>query len=241
MTEPVNPSVAEAVAQVRDQLAAGRPCVVLSTPVGAGKSAILNALLSEPALLSSGRWVKHSIAELDQLHSDLDRGDGVLVTYDPTNYASPGRPDATTVPQTSTASSADTPDLPDASVGISLPAGLSVAFDLGRRTERDESESVMFLHEEAHALRWELTPYEDFLARLQQELLCLVNRLRMVLRFRLMYILSGLSHIPDAINVVLLLLAAVRCYGRRTETSDYTPPVLTSILVVTGRLPACVS
>jgi hypothetical protein len=58
--------------------------------------------------------------------------------------------------------------------------------------------------------------------------------MRMVLRLRLIYILSGLSRIPEAVNFVLLLLAAARCYGRRTEPSAYILPVLASMSVVVG-------
>ncbi|HYB14001.1 MAG TPA: hypothetical protein VEF71_00795, partial [Streptosporangiaceae bacterium] len=62
MAEVTHPSVAETVAQIREQLAAGTPCIVLSAPAGAGKSAILKALLRDPALPSSGRSVKRGIA-----------------------------------------------------------------------------------------------------------------------------------------------------------------------------------
>jgi hypothetical protein len=235
LTELVNPSVAEAVAQVRDQLAAGTSCIVLSTPVGAGKSAILNALLSEPALLSSGRSVKRSIAELDQLHSDLDHGDGRIVICDAdyvSSYVLSGRSDAAMAPTTSIVSSADTADHPWSSV-VGSPAGSQlIPLDAGRRTPGDVGASVVCRPESHNVSSW-LTFNEYLFPRLRRELLRLVNRLRIVLRLTLICVLSGLPRIPDAINFVLLLLAAVRCYGRRTEPS-YLLPFLTSMSVVVG-------
>lgn len=72
------------------------------------------------------------------------------------------------------------------------------------------------------------------LSRLRRELLSLVSRLRIILRCRIIRVLSGLSRFTDAINFVLLLLAASRCYGRRSEPSDYTLPVFTPMSVVIG-------
>jgi hypothetical protein len=233
LTELVGPLVTEAVAQVRDQLAVGRPCVVLSVPTGAGKTAILKALLSEPALLSSGRSVKRSIAELDQLHSDLDRGDGALVVVDADYYAASSRSDAATAPTTSIASSADTADNPLWSAVSSLFTSQLIPLDAGQRTPGDVGASVMFGPESHNVSSW-LALNENLFPRLRRELLRLVNLLRIVLRLTLIRVLSGLPRIPDAINLVLLLLAAVRGYGRRTEPSDYFLPVLTSMSVVIG-------
>ena len=86
----------------------------------------------------------------------------------------------------------------------------------------------------SHAVFLSLTFDEYIFARLRQELLRLASRIRVVLRLRLISILSGLCRISEVINFVLLLLAAARCYGRRTEPSDYTLPVLTSKSVVIG-------
>jgi hypothetical protein len=100
---------------------------------------------------------------------------------------------------------------------------------------------VVICSPESHNVSSWLTFDENIFAHLRQELLRLVSRIRIVLRLRLIYVLSGLFRIPDTVNFVLRLLAAARCYGRRAEPSDYTLPVLTSIPVVTGRLPACIN
>jgi hypothetical protein len=198
------------------------------------KSAIIKALLREPDLLPSRRSVKRSMAELDQLHSDLeDRGDGRIVNVDPAGYTSPGRSDAATTTTTSAAASTDTADHPLWSAVGPLSAGPPVLLDPGRRIPRDAGESVMCSPESHNISSW-LTFDDNIFAHLRQELLRLVSRLRIVIRLRLIFVLSGLSRIPNAVNFVLLLLAAVRCYGRRTEPSDYTLPVLTSMSVVTG-------
>lgn len=231
MTELADPLVADAVARIRDQLATGTPCIVLSGHGGVGKSAIIKALLREPDLLSSRRSVKRGIAELDQLHSDLeeDRGDGRLIIYDPAGeVCAEYLIQAKTT--TTVAASADAADHPWSSAVGSLSAG---SLDPGQRTPRDAYEFLMF-GPGSHAVFLSLTFDEYLFARLRQELLRLVNRIRMVLRLRLIYIMSGLSRIPEAVNFVLLLLAAARCYGRRTEPSDYTLPVLTSMSVVIG-------
>jgi hypothetical protein len=241
MTECVDPLVAEAVARIRDQLATGTSCILLNGHGGATKSTIIKILLSEPDFPPSRRAAQHGIDELDTLHGHLDRGDGLLLVYDPMVYS--GRPDALPALTVSIASPADAADHPWSCVSGSLPAGQLIPFELPdaeRRTSSDMDESAMGVPE-AHNVSSCLTFDERLSARLRQELLRLVNRMRMVLRLRLIYILSGLSRIPDAINFVLLLLAAARCYGRRTEPSAYTLPVLTSMSVVTGRLPARVS
>jgi hypothetical protein len=112
LTELADPLVADAVAQIRDHLAAGTPCIVLSAPAGAGKSAILSALFTERTVQSSGRSVKRRIAELDQLHSDLERSDGWGLIYESAEYVSPARPNAVTVPTASIALSPKATDLP---------------------------------------------------------------------------------------------------------------------------------
>ena len=210
---PLSPLAEDAVAQIRERLASGAPCILLKGEGSVGKSAIIGALLGDPALLSSGRSVKRSMSELDRLHSDLeeDRGDDRIVLYDPGACdAYFNSLEAVAVPTPSVAATADAADHPwSSTVGIlSDPA--------------------------AHNVSSSLTFDEYVSARLRQELLRLVNRIRMVLRLRLIYILSGLCRIPEAVNFVLLLLAAARCYGRRTEPSAYTLPVLASMSVVIG-------
>ena len=210
-TELTSPLTAEAVAQIREQLASGTPCIVLRGEGGVGKSAIISALLSDPDWLSSRPSTKRSIAELDQLHSDLDRGDGRIVLYDPAaSDAYFNSIEAVAVRTPSVVASADAADHPWSSAVGSLSGP------------------------EAHNISWSLTFDEYSSARLRRELLRFVNRMRMVLRLRLIYILSGLCRIPEAVNFVLLLLAAARCYGRRTEPSAYTLPVLASMSVVIG-------
>jgi hypothetical protein len=228
LTESTDPFVAETVAQIRDQLTAGTPHMVLNIPAGAGKTAIINALLREPALLSSGRSVKRSIAELDQLHSSLERCERIVVIYDPVHAS--GRASVVTAPTTAIASPADAADHPWSSVVGS--------FDAGRRTPHDAGEPVMFGPPESLNTSPSLTFDEYILACLRQQLLRLVHHLRIVMRLRLICVLSRLSRIPDLVNFVLLLLAAARCYGHRTDPSDHALPVPTSISVVTGRLPA---
>lgn len=239
LTELASPSVVNAVARIRDQPAAETSLLALSCP--RVESTFVTVLLAGQVVVSSGRSVKRSIAELDQLHSNLDRRDRVVVIYDPVDAYS-GRPSVVTAPTTSIASPADAADHPWSSAIASLPAGQLIPFeslDAGRRTPRDAGESVMFGPKPQRASP-SLTFDEYLFARLRQQLLRLINRMRIALRLRLIYVLSRLSRIPEEINFVLLLLAAARCYGRRTEPSDYTLPVLTSMSVVTGRLPACV-
>jgi hypothetical protein len=127
-------------------------------------------------------------------------------------------------------------------IDLSLASGGSLfAVHLGspcseRYSQHDASEAFTFAPELNTAnsslrLAW-FSKY--VLARLWQELIQLFSRMRMILRLRLIYVLGGLSQFSDAINFVLLLLAAARCYGRRSEPSDYTLPVLTPKSVVIG-------
>lgn len=82
---------------------------------------------------------------------------------------------------------------------------------------------------------------EGLLSHLRRDLLRFIGGIRAALRLMLIRVLNALARCPDTIKAVLVLLAATRCYGRRTEPSDYILPVLTSMSAVTGRLPACVS
>jgi hypothetical protein len=234
LTELVaSPAVAETVARIRDHLASGTPCMVLSVPAGAGKTAILNALLSEPALLSSGRSVKHDIAELDQLHSNLERCDRLVVICDPFDAYS-GYPSVVPAPTASIASPADVADHPWSSMVGSPPSSQLIPIDRARYPHG-------LLHERQYRASFAVAIDETLLSRLRQDLLRLIDGVRAILRLMLIRVLSALSHSPDAINVALVLLASSRCFGHRTDPSDYTLPVLTSMSVVTGRLPACVS
>jgi hypothetical protein len=212
MTEFAFSARAEAVAQIREQLAAGAPCILISGHGGVGKSAILKALLREPDLLFSRRSVKRGVAELDRLQSDLeeDRGDGHIIVYDPAGEVSTEYAIQIKAPTASVAAPADAAKHPWSPAVGSLSGA------------------------EAHNVSSSLTFDEYLAAHLRQELLRLVNRMRMVLRLRLIYILSGLCRIPETVNFVLLLLAATRCYGRRTEPSACTLPVLASMSVVIG-------
>jgi hypothetical protein len=235
LTELAGPLVPDEELELRDRLTAGAPYVVVSIPTGAGKSAVLGALLSDPALPSSGRTAKRSMAELNQLHSNLDRCDRVVVIYDPVDAYS-GRSSVVTAPTTSIASPADAADHPWSSTIGSLFADQLGSSCSGRYRQHDAGEAFTFAPElntanSSPRLAW-FSKY--VLACLWQELLRLFNRMRMILRLRLIYVLTGLSRIPEAINFVLLLLAAARFYRRRTEPSDYTLPVLTSMSVVIG-------
>jgi hypothetical protein len=80
--------------------------------------------------------------------------------------------------------------------------------------------------------------YRNLISDLRRRLIRLVDRIRAVLHLMLIRVLSALSRCPDFISAVLVLLAASRCFGCRTEPDDYVLPVLTSMSVVTGRLPA---
>lgn len=232
MTDPASPSIAEAVAQIRDQLAAGTPCIMLRADICLVKLTILNMLLGEQILSSPGRSVKRSIAELDDLLGDLERADGLAFIYDPVAEVSGGRSSVVRVVTTSVTPSADSADLWSSAVG-SLSARPLVLLDPGGRSPPDAGDAVM-VAPESHAASSCLTFYEFVFARLRQELLRLVSRMRIVLRLRLLCLLSGLSGIPDAISFVLLLLAVARCYGHRTEPSDYALPVFTSMSIVIG-------
>ena len=75
---------------------------------------------------------------------------------------------------------------------------------------------------------------QAFLLHYRQSLLRLVNGIRAILRLMLIRVLSALARCPDTINAILVLLAASRCFGYRTEPGDCAPPVFTSKSVVIG-------
>jgi hypothetical protein len=133
LTELADLIDAETVAQIREQSAAGTARVKLIRIADADMSAIPWELLSDPDFLSSGRAVKHSIAELDQLHSDLDRGDDRIVLYDPVACdAYFNSLEAMAAPTPSVAATADAADHPwSSTVGmLSDPAAHNVSSSL---------------------------------------------------------------------------------------------------------------
>lgn len=117
--------------------------------------ALADGASDEAAYLTA---LRHNIALMDQLRSDLDRGDGILVLVDGS-------------------------DIGDTAI-----------------------------------------------------LRRLIDGIRAILRLVLIRVLSGLSRCPDTINAILVLLAASRRYGLRSEPSDYTLPVLTPKSVVIGEV-----
>lgn len=68
----------------------------------------------------------------------------------------------------------------------------------------------------------------------RHDLIRLIYGVRSILRLILIRVLSALSRCPGGISAVLVLLAASRCFGYRTEPGDCAPPVLTSKSVVIG-------
>lgn len=232
MTEVIEPAIAETPAQIRDHIRSGTPFILPYDPADADKSGLWNSMLSEPTSQSSGRRVRFGAAELDQFYNALESAESIVVLFDPIADVSASRPNEVAA-LTPIASSAGTADHPWLSAVGSLFAGRLILPDAGRRTPGDARKSVRFtacLHNVSSWLAFD----ELLFPRLRQELLRLVSRLRIVMRLRLIYILSGLSSIPEAINFILLLLAVARCYGRRTEPSDYILPALTSMSVVIG-------
>ena len=234
MTEVIEPAIAETPAQIRDHIRSGTPFILPYDPADADKSGYRGtAMLSEPSLLSSGRRVRFGAAELDQFYNALESAEMVS-----SSYSTPLLTSLLVVPTRRRHLPQSHPQLvPLIILGRLRSARYSLVRlilpDAGRHTPGDAGKSVRFtayLHNVSSSLAFD----ELLFPRLRQELLRLVSRLRIVMRLRLIYILSGLSRIPDAINFVLLLLAAARCYGRRTEPSDYTLPVLTSMSVVIG-------
>jgi hypothetical protein len=117
---------------------------------------------------------------------------------------------------------------------VSLPpSGQLIPLDRGRRTQLDADEPVVFIPD------WRLSGFvlaiEAVLLRYSRRgLLYLIYGIRMILYLRLVRVLSGLFGRPDAISLVLRLLAASRCFGYRTDSGDYVPPFLTSMSVVIG-------
>jgi hypothetical protein len=116
---------------------------------------------------------------------------------------------------------------------ITLFSGQTNPLEPGRRTQHDAGGSTVFAAK-LHVDHSSSIINKSALLRLIQELLNFFNRIRIILRCRLVRVLSGFSRISAAINFVLLLLAAARHYGRRSEPSDHTLPVLTSMSVVIG-------
>jgi len=120
----------------------------------------------------------------------------------------------------------------DRHLGVSPDATLVAQRLLGRHSrlwERDRN-ATCASSVEVRSLLVRLNMSSD----LREKCLRLLDGIRSNLRLTLIRVLSALSRSPDTINAVLVLLAASRCYGHRTEPSGHTLPVLTSMSVVIG-------
>jgi hypothetical protein len=196
------------VPEVAEQLAG--PVVMVRGDADAGKSAVLVSLFKKLDTAYSARSLRRSIASAGQLYALMSPPGDLIRTSDLVTFD--------VVPAQSTTSIAwfaDTEDRPWSFMVGPLSPDQIISSDAAR-----------------HVKSSSLTIDEYILDR--QVFLRLVDRIRIALRIRLIRVLNGLSRIPDAINLILLLLAASRCYGHRTEPSDYALPVLTSMSVVIG-------
>lgn len=195
---------------------------------GVGKSGFLDLLLNSLDAAPSARSLRRSITVVDGLHEVLAPTSSLTVTSDLLSFG--------LVAAQPTVPFADLADRPwSSAVGLPFSSDPLILLDAPRSTLPDGDESLTVAARLHNISSWSLIIDELLiLDRLQQELLRLVNRVRIALRIRLVRVLSGASRIPDAINFVLLLLAASRCYGHRTEPDDRTLPVLTSTSVVIG-------
>ena len=79
-----------------------------------------------------------------------------------------------------------------------------------------------------------LTIVEALRRQFHQAWLRFVNRLQATVRLVFIRVLSVLSRRPAAVSSVLVLLAASRCFGHRSELSDHALPALISMSVATG-------
>jgi len=89
-----------------------------------------------------------------------------------------------------------------------------------------------WLHEVVHS--FELTVREALLPNLRTDLLRLVVGVRAALCLMLVLVLSALSQRPDGLDFVLILLAASRRFGRRSEPEHHGFPALTPRPIVIG-------
>jgi hypothetical protein len=256
LTESTCPLVAEAIAQIREKLAAGTPCMVLSAPSGAGKSAILGALLAQPP--ASVGSLRSDIAVLDYARHELASADAERPVPFAIEFGTSattvalyiGSPPFRTVTVPAAASITPPESLPDRpwspSPELSFPligsplSSQLIPIDPARYTLSGTEELVLLVRRHNRA-SFAVAISEALVPDLRQGLLRLIDGARAILRLILIRVLSALAHPPDVINVALVLLAASRCFGHRSDPSDHTLPVLTSMSVVTGRLPACVS
>jgi len=75
----------------------------------------------------------------------------------------------------------------------------------------------------------------DLLPGLRRDLLRLIDSIHVSLCLVLVRVLAAFAHWPDAPSLVLVLVAATRCYGHRSE-SDHVLPANRSITVARGEL-----
>jgi hypothetical protein len=166
----------------------------------------------------------HEIGHLSSLH-------GLLGSNDEVDFVLTSRFDPISTPARELSIAwvspfAEATDSPWCSLAsLSLLTGDAVGSEI---FARDSQLSSFILSINMRAISQALLPYY------RQGLLRLIDGIRTTLRLILVRVLSALSRCPDTIDAVLELLAASRCYGRRTEPSDYTLPVPTSMSVVIG-------
>jgi hypothetical protein len=153
------------------------------------------------------RRLRGVIAELDLLRSDLAHGNvqASLWGYEPIFY----------------------PGVQLAPVEIDWTTVLADPF------ERDEG-VVFFLPDSPSKFSFRVAINEALLPQFRHGWLRLVDRIRAILRLMLIRVLSSRSRRPTALNFILVLLAASRCFGHRSEPSDHALPALTSMSAVTG-------
>jgi len=229
--------------------------VVLAEP-GSGKSVFTATLIRALTGERSAHSLRRDIAELDLLHDQLKNEaafprqilivDNIDSDLPPHSFERALLPaaDPPVAPVFLYAETEDPPwssviDLSFSAVGPWAP-GQPIPFNQAQRPLGDGADL------EISTLAWHppslvLAVNEALLPYYRQGLLRLIDGIRTVLRLILIRVLSALSRCPDAINIILVILASSRHFGHRTEPDDHPLPVLTSISVVTGRLPACVS
>ena len=223
------PAGTDARAPLLGSLRTGTPVVSIVGIGGVGKTTAILAYAQAAARVNRVQAVRHNVTALDQLHNDLVRGGGIFV---PTPSLGERRSLAAAAFTTSAAPFTDATDRPWASFAdLSL---LDHLIALGRVKYIDDDlpepspRGSDWLDGCVMAINKALLP------AYRQGLLRLINGIRTILRLILVRVLSALSQCPDTINAVLVLLAASRRHGLRSEPSDYTLPVLTPKSVVIG-------